>query len=359
MDEKKDKKEIEKSEEIKEEPNFPAIWEEIKKMKYLPVDKWLDSHKQLMLPFPKEVKLISEEHLESGEKLITYRVKSLLEKMDIIFIIPKGEDLPSFHRYAQSVFFSMIPFAMVQKTLNPYIKKEHQYKLLGEKTHYYEYIDEILKTLATGYWDYENNKKGKEYRRSIGHLVNSVELFGKGKGSYYKVEMNPTIMESLKSIIEGKRGSEIPSFVMYPLKTLQQKPTRKTRAGESVLRYRGLKRIFPIQIRTFLTRMGISKKEIEIKSLKYLMGMLEKGLEEVKKQGFDWELDQESFTIPKILMKAETVKNKGFIYVLEKYKEFKKDPNILKILIKKGLSPVLHKKDFLKWRLIFKEKQKN
>ena len=65
---------------VEEKPDFPAIWEEVERMRCFPVDKWLDKHKQLILPFPREVKLVSEEELKSGERVMTYRVEAFLVK---------------------------------------------------------------------------------------------------------------------------------------------------------------------------------------------------------------------------------------------------------------------------------------
>jgi len=247
-----------------------------------------------------------------------------------------------------SVLFSMIPFAMVQKTLNPYIKKEHQYKILGKKSFYYKNINDILKTLTTGYWDYENKKKGKEYKRDIGHLINRVEVFGKGRGSYFKPELNPIIAESLKAILGGKK----PTFVKYPLHMLAYKPTREIRAGESLLRYKGIKTIYPLGIRTFLTRMGITKKEMK-KSLRFLMEMVDKGLKQAEEHGFNWQVDQNSFTLSKAFITVEIIRSKGFTHILKKYEDCKKEPELLRVLVKKGLPAKLYKKDFLKWKLIF------
>ena len=252
-----------------------------------------------------------------------------------------------------SIFFSMMPFAIAQKTLNPYIKKEHQYKLLGEKPFYYRSIDDVLKTFTTGYWDYENKKKGKEYRRNIGHPISSVKFFGKGRGSYFKPDINPIIAESLKAILEGKKGEDIPGFTQYPLYMLTYKPTREIRAGESLLKYKGIKTIHPLTIRTFLTKMGITKKEMEKKSERFLMEMVDKGLKQAKEQGFDWQVDQNSFTLSKAFITMEIIRSKGFTHILKKYEDYKKEPELLRVLVKKGLPAKLHKKDFLKWKLIF------
>lgn len=323
-----------------EKPNFPQIWERVQAMTTLPVDYNLFKARQLYFPFSRQVKLIEDKVLPTGEHFVKYEVDSVMEKVNITFTLPPNEKLPTFRDRALPVFLSIIPFAKAQGTSEPFIKKEHQYKLLGEKRGFYSRIDDILQVFATGYWDYTNKGTGKEFRREIGHLVNKVKWYGKGRGSYYQVSINPEVAKTLIAIVEGKTGKDIPHHISYPIQALAYEPTRETKLIEYVFEtIKGHKKPYSRQVKTVLKKgMGVTQKEIKTKSLLWLAGELERGLRAIEKQNYTWELDEENPF--QRIVRPDTVKQLGFEKVIKELRILKK--------------PKFKKDIFLKWKILIK-----
>ncbi|GAH85042.1 unnamed protein product, partial [marine sediment metagenome] len=199
-----------------EKPDFDKVWEKIQTMTTIQIDYDLFKNRQLFFPFPAQKELLEEKELPGGERFEKYKVENIMERMYISFILPPGADPPKFRKYSMKVFQSMLPFAKAQGTSKPFIKKEHQHILLGKKKGYYSRIDNILEFLTVAYYDYTNKRVGKKFRRKIGHLVNGVEWITKGRGAYYRVDINPEVIKTILALSEGKTGKDIPHHISYP-----------------------------------------------------------------------------------------------------------------------------------------------
>lgn len=332
------KSELFKQLEPPEKPDFNEVWQRVKTMTTIPIDYELFKSRQMYFPFPGQAKLIEDEILPSGERFQKYQVENVMEKMYISFSFPQDEDPPKFRKYAMQIFSSLLPFAKEQRTSEPFIKKEHQFELLGKKRGYYNRIDDALKFFTTGYWDWQNKAPGKEYRREIGHLINKVTFYRKGRGSYYQVSINPDVIKTIIALSEGKTGKEIPQHISYPIQALTYEPTRETKLIEYVFEtIKGHKKPYSRQIRTVLKKgMGITQKEIDKKSLLWLAGELDRGLKAIEEQGYTWELDEVNPF--QGIVRSDTIKQMGFEKVTKELKSLKKPK------FKKGI--------FLKWKIL-------
>lgn len=211
-----------------------------------------------------------EETETSTEIIKKYQRRFGNETITYLLLVPKEEykkgQIPTFGEHLRKALFIMSAFAHEQKTLSPVFRKEHIFKLEGKvdkeiKGGMYKNLDNALKTIAYITYEIENDKKGKEYRRTIGHITDNISWIGKGRGGLINCAMNRQYWSTITALIEGEK----PQFLSIPKDRLTETLPRDE---ENFLNYidslRGLRHAYAIHIKTiFVKKLGY-----QIKSLK-------------------------------------------------------------------------------------------
>lgn len=216
-----------------------------------------------------------------GNKTVTY-----------VFPIPKEEykegQVPTFGEHFRKALLIMSAFAVEQKTLSPVFRKEHIFRLEGKadneiKGGMYESLDNVFKTIAYATYEIENDKKGKEYRRTIGHITDNVNWIGKGRGSCINCVMNRQYWSAVAALIEGEKGQ----FISIPKDRLTE-----TLSGDegNFLNYIdsliGLRNVYPIQVKTiFIEKLGYQIKSLKKKGSGEISRILNQCLNRAKTTG--------------------------------------------------------------------------
>jgi len=221
------------------------------------------------IPYRLDNKQLIEKTETSKEIIAKYQKSFGNEIVTCIFIIPKEkykEDrTPRFGEKAKKVLLTTVNFAIEEKTLDPKFRKYHILRLISKDKIFdkdYKRLDNIFQTLACATYDIENKKKGKEYRRSIGHIVDNVDWIGKGKNSYISVNLNKRYFNKLIPLIEGKeQGYQYLSILKNRLtETLSEDESNFLNWIDSL---GGRREVYPMMIKTiFIEKLGYTDKKL-------------------------------------------------------------------------------------------------
>ncbi len=225
-----------------------------------------------LLPYQLDNRYLIEATETRTDIIKKYRRQFGNDTITYTFLVPKTEQkinrIPTFGADMRKALLIACAFAEEQKTLSPIFRKQHIFKLQGKAQNKisgqtYANLDNGWKTIAYLTYERENNKKGKEYRRRIGHIIDNVDWIGKGRGSYINPTLNRKYFSSLTSYIERKETHD--QFLLIPKDRLTQILSRDE---ENFLNYidslKGMRDSYPTLIKTLF----ISKLGYQIESLK-------------------------------------------------------------------------------------------
>lgn len=191
-------------------------------------------------------------------------------------------------------FIATLGFAFKQETLSPTFTKTDKLRCLGYTEEelkkggkIYELIERTEKLLAYLTYDIVNKRKGKEYREKIGHLYDTLEIRGKGKGALFNPTLNEkTIGEDLPHLInEGINGI---SYKLYHPKLLQDRELSpgQRRLCAYLVGLRGFKTVEKTARYLLLDIIGISGKQFKTRLKQCHDILINKGLGVAKKKGY-------------------------------------------------------------------------
>lgn len=330
---------------------------ELKNMPFIPIDT--ETHEVLPLTIPDRLNqnefISSVADPNTGDVLLSYKKEIGDIKISYLWVVPKSlvdkADIPSVGKLTRDIFISSIGFAIQQDTLSPTIKKEQQLELFGKekKSWYYNKIDDAYNTLAHGTYVIEVNKKGKDYRREVGHFYNKVEWVGKGKDSHIVVHINEDFVKAAKAFIEKQKP---PAFVPYPPKQLSAPSDEYfSRLQDYILNKDGLRTVYPISLKTlFLSILKIKEKNLKHKGPTEMLNILQTRLLKAKDEGIleKWEFippDDNFFsskTAASLGIRPEYLKEEGPKLIYDKFKKAKE----LNLLITEK-----PESDYLNWKI--------
>lgn len=206
----------------------------------------------------------AEEIIEKYQKLVGN------ELVTYVFVIRKEEykegKVPTFGDKARKVLLATVAFAIEEQTFHPIFKKYHILKFINkEKINNRDYsrLDNIFQTLASVSYDISNKKKGKEYRRSIGHIIDNVDWLGKGKNAHICVSLNQRYFSQLASRIEGKE--KLSAYLNFPKDRLIK---TENRDAANFLNWidglKGVRGVYPIIVKNLFTeKLGYTKVSLK------------------------------------------------------------------------------------------------
>jgi len=215
------------------------------------------------------------EKTETSEEIM-YKYQKTFgnERVTWVFVIPKEKyregQVPTFGDKARKTLLAIVGFAVEEKNLTPKFKKVHILGLInkdGIPNRDYDRLNDILQTFAFATYDIENKKQGKGYRRSIGHIIDNVDWYGKGKGSYISVSLNKQYFRNLTSLIEGEKKDS--QYLSIPKDRLTETlPPDESNFINYLDSLRGHRRVYPILVKTILTeKLGYPKKDLKAMGL--------------------------------------------------------------------------------------------
>ncbi len=245
-------------------------FERLSRRKYFRTDSQLIKDLPKLVPLHLREKYLVERTETAGEIIEKYQKPFGNELVTYIFMIPKeeyrGRQVPTFGGDARKVLLAAVAFAIEEKTLHPSFRKYHILKFINKdkvEKRDYSRLDSILQTLAFASYDISNKKKGKEYRRSIGHIIDNVDWLGKGKNAYIYVSLNQKYFSQLASWIEEKEM--LSSYLDLPKDRLIK---TESRDAANFLNWldglKGLREVHPILIKTIFTeKLGYTKLSLK------------------------------------------------------------------------------------------------
>jgi len=247
-----------------------------------------------LAPYQLDERYLTEEAETQTQIIKKYQRQFGNNTVTYTFIIPKEEyqkgATPTFGQDFRKAVLCMYAFAVEQETFSPKFRKEHIFKLQGKQDNeikggMYERLDNIFKTIAYATYEIQNDKKGKDYRRTIGHMTNNVNWEGKGRGSF----INPTLNTDYFSDLPRRIKRETPSgqFLLIPKDRVTEK---RSRDEENFLNYidtlKGLKKVHAIKVKTiFVNKLGYQTPNLRKMGSGAIRGILDKCLTTAKETG--------------------------------------------------------------------------
>lgn len=293
--ERKAKERIKKLKPMFPEPPIEEIEDSFQRLlqkKSVVVDPRLIKDLPMIAPSQLDKRYIIEEAETPTDIIKKYQRRFGNKTVTYFFLIPKEEykegQVPTFGEHFRKALLIMSAFAVEQKTLSPVFRKEHIFRLEGKadneiKGGMYESLDNVFKTIAYATYEIENDKKGKEYRRTIGHITDNVNWIGKGRGSCINCVMNRQYWSAVAALIEGEKGQ----FISIPKDRLTE-----TLSGdeENFLNYIdsliGLRNVYPIQVKTiFIEKLGYQIKSLKKMGSSEISRILDQCLNRAKTTG--------------------------------------------------------------------------
>ncbi len=223
-----------------------------------------------LVPFRLDGKYLVEKTETSEEIIEKYQKLYGNDLVTYIFMIPKEEykegKVPTFGDKARKVLLATVGFAIEEKTLHPRFRKYHILKFINKdkiNNRDYSRLDNIFQTLAFASYDISNKKKGKEYRRSIGHIIDNVDWLGKGKNAYICVSLNRRYFSQLASQTEEKEA--LSAYLDLPKdRLIKTEPRDAANFLNWVDSLKGFREVYPIIIKTLFTeKLGYTKVSLE------------------------------------------------------------------------------------------------
>jgi len=255
----------------------------------------------VIAPYQLDKRYFVEETETSTEIIKKYQRQFGNETDTYIFFIPKAEykenRIPTFGGDMRKALLIACAFAKEQKSLSPMFRKQHIFRLQGKEDskisrQMYANLDNGWKTLAYATYEIENKKKGKEYRKRIGHIIDNVDWIGKGRGAFINPTLNRKYFSNLAASIEEETGYQ---FLSIPKDRVTGK---RSRDEDNFLNYidslKGMREIYPIQIKTiFVVKLGYRIETLRKIASGNISKILNKCLERAKVTGRlkHWRLD--------------------------------------------------------------------
>ena len=296
----------EKLKELRKKPISPGeiedTFQRLLQRKEIIADPKLVKDLPVVAPYQLDKRYLVEETETSTEMIKKYERDFGNETVTYTFFIPKAEykenRIPTFGADMRKALLIACTFAKEQKSLSPIFRKQHIFKLQGKEGNKisgraYTNLDNGWRTLAYVTYERENNKKGKEYRKRIGHIVDNVDWIGKGRGGFINPTLNRKYFSNLAALIEGEETGY--QFLSISKDRLTEKWPRDE---ENFLNYidslKGTREVYPIQIKTiFVEKLGYRMETLRKMGSGQISKTLNKCLERAKVTGRlkHWRLD--------------------------------------------------------------------
>ena len=253
-----------------EKEKIEESYERLSQRKNLITDPQLVEDIPKIAPYRLDKKHLEEKVETKEEVILKYKILFGNEVIFYILIVPKEEYKErqnfTFGDKMRKMLFLITAFAVEEKTFSPTFRKYHILKLINKErinNEDYNRLDNIFQTFGYITYDIRNNKKGKEYRRSIGHIIDNIEWLGKGKNSYISVNLNRGYFNKSSPLIEGRKTGY--QYISIPKDRLTGKFSKDK---DNFLNYldslRGQRTVYPILIKTlFMEKLGYTREELK------------------------------------------------------------------------------------------------
>jgi len=293
-----------KTEELEKLP--PTKFEEVKRLRLVPIDRDFYDLVPILIPARlTDMNLIHKQLLEDGSLTLKYKIERRRKSIIYTFLIPsealgriKDKDIPTVGVNMRRALFAALAFAHVQDSPSPNFKRTELLDFMGEdprkRSKLHSDLENGLLTLAYGTYTITAGDKVLE----VGNIVHRLKLPEK-RGDRIVVTFN---VDEVKPLLPSQSGIEKLRYISYPTDLLRVKPRDMSlyirNFCESLLSKHGIGRgVYPKFVRNMLLEdFGIPPKKLTRLTSTNIHNILVQGMEQAKARGLlkDYEITKES-----------------------------------------------------------------